>query len=107
MTHNRRLLSIHKLTTSIVIGAAAIALAGGFLRDRQRNLRQRLSRCQQRRRWRSRTGGGGSNVRRARHNSCRVKRSGDTGTCYYAPPTIKLVNLPAAAMINLAEGHWP
>jgi hypothetical protein len=30
MTHNRRLLSTHKLTTSIVIGAAAIALAGGF-----------------------------------------------------------------------------
>jgi hypothetical protein len=44
-------------------------------------------------------------VRRARRNSYRVKRSGDTR--YYGPPTIKLVNLPAAAMINLAEGHWP
>jgi hypothetical protein len=29
MTHNRRLLSTHKLTRSIVIGAVAIALAGG------------------------------------------------------------------------------
>jgi hypothetical protein len=29
MTHNRRLLSTHKLTTSIVVGAAAIAIAGG------------------------------------------------------------------------------
>jgi hypothetical protein len=29
MTHNRRLLSTHKLTRSIVIGATAIALAGG------------------------------------------------------------------------------
>jgi hypothetical protein len=46
-------------------------------------------------------------VRRARHNSYRVKRSGDTGTRHHGPPTIKLVNLPAAAMINLAEGHWP
>jgi hypothetical protein len=34
-------------------------------------------------------------VRRARHNSYRVKRSGDTGTRYHGPPTIRLVNLPA------------
>jgi hypothetical protein len=34
-------------------------------------------------------------VRRARHNSYRVKRPGDTGTRYHEPPTIRLVNLPA------------
>ena len=32
-------------------------------------------------------------VRRARHNSYRVKRPGDTGTRYHGPPTIRLVNL--------------
>ena len=32
-------------------------------------------------------------IRRARHNSYRVKRPGDTGTRYHGPPTIKLVNL--------------
>jgi hypothetical protein len=41
-------------------------------------------------------------VRRARHNSYHVKRPGDTGTRYHRPPTIKLVNLPAAVMINLS-----
>jgi hypothetical protein len=35
--------------------------------------------------------------RRARHNSYRVKRPGDTGTRYHGPPTIRLVNLPATA----------
>jgi len=40
-------------------------------------------------------------VRRARHNSYRVKRPGDTGTRYHGPPTIRLVNLPATVMINL------
>ena len=40
-------------------------------------------------------------VRRARHNSYRVKRPRDTGTRYHSPPTIKLVNLPATVMINL------
>jgi hypothetical protein len=41
-------------------------------------------------------------IRRARHNSYRVKRPGDTGTRYHGPPTIRLVNLrPQAAMINL------
>jgi hypothetical protein len=42
-------------------------------------------------------------VRRARHNSYRVKRPGDTGTRYHGPPTIKLVNLPVTAMINLGK----
>ena len=41
-------------------------------------------------------------VRRARHNSYRVKRPRDTGTRYHRPPTIRLVNLPATVvMINL------
>ena len=40
-------------------------------------------------------------VRRARHNSYRVKRPGDTGIRYHGPPTIGLVNLPATVMINL------
>lgn len=31
-------------------------------------------------------------VKRARHNSYRVKRTGDTGTRYTGPPTIELVN---------------
>ncbi|MFF2515800.1 hypothetical protein [Streptomyces sp. NPDC058086] len=37
-------------------------------------------------------------VKRARHNSYRVKRSGDTGARHAGPPTIRLVNLhePAA-----------
>jgi hypothetical protein len=42
-------------------------------------------------------------VRRARHNSYRVKRPGDTGTRHPGPPTIRLVNLPATVMINLGE----
>jgi hypothetical protein len=40
-------------------------------------------------------------IRRARHNSYRVKRSGDTGIRHHEPPTITLVNLPATVMINL------
>ena len=32
-------------------------------------------------------------VKRARHNSYRVKRAGDKGTRHPGPPTIKLVNL--------------
>ena len=41
-------------------------------------------------------------VKRARHNSYRVKRPGDTGTRHPGPPTIRLVNLrPEPAMINL------
>jgi hypothetical protein len=38
-------------------------------------------------------------VKRARHNSYRVKRPGDHGTRYDSPPTITLVNLkkPQAA----------
>ena len=41
-------------------------------------------------------------VRRARHNSYRVKRPGDTSARYHGPPTIRLVNLrPPPAMINL------
>jgi hypothetical protein len=34
-------------------------------------------------------------IRRARHNSYRVKRPGDTGTRYHGPPTTRLVNLPS------------
>ena len=41
-------------------------------------------------------------IRRARHNSYRAKRPGDTGTGYHGPPTIRLVNLsPQPVMINL------
>jgi hypothetical protein len=36
-------------------------------------------------------------VKRARHNSYRVKKPGDTGTRHAGPPTIVLVNLPPAA----------
>lgn len=42
-------------------------------------------------------------VKRARHNSYRVKKPGDHGTRHESPPTIHLVNLPspqAKAMIN-------
>jgi len=39
-------------------------------------------------------------VRRARHNSYRVKRPGDIGTRNDGPATIRLVNLPATVMIN-------
>ena len=40
---------------------------------------------------------------RARRNSYRVKKRGDQGTRYHAPPAIKPVNLPkpqVAAVIN-------
>jgi hypothetical protein len=40
-------------------------------------------------------------VRRARRNSYPVKKPGDTGIRYHGPPTIRLVNLPALAVINL------
>ena len=33
-------------------------------------------------------------VKRARHNSYRVKRPGDTGIRHTGPPTILLANLP-------------
>ncbi len=33
-------------------------------------------------------------VKRARHNSYRVKKPGDTGARYNGPPTIKLANPP-------------
>jgi hypothetical protein len=36
-------------------------------------------------------------VKRARHNSYRVKKPGDTGARHDGPPTIVLVNLPKAA----------
>jgi hypothetical protein len=35
-------------------------------------------------------------VKRARHNSYRVKKPGDTSTRHDGPATIRLVNLPAA-----------
>lgn len=33
-------------------------------------------------------------IKRARHNSYRVKRPGDHGIRHAGPPTIRLVNLP-------------
>ena len=36
-------------------------------------------------------------VKRARHNSYRVKKPGDKGARHDRPPAIVLVNLPAAA----------
>jgi hypothetical protein len=36
-------------------------------------------------------------IKRARHNSYRVKRPGDNGTRHARPPAITLVNLPRAA----------
>ena len=44
-------------------------------------------------------------VKRARHNSYRVKKPGDHGQRHTAPPTIRLITLPkpqATAMINLS-----
>jgi hypothetical protein len=32
-------------------------------------------------------------IKRARHNSYRVKRASDQGICHTGPPTIKLANL--------------
>jgi hypothetical protein len=37
-------------------------------------------------------------IKRARHNSCRVKRPGDHGTRHSGPATIKLVNLHPPAL---------
>ncbi len=37
-------------------------------------------------------------VKRARHDSYRVKKRGDTGTRQTGPPAIVLVNLPAAGI---------
>jgi hypothetical protein len=39
-------------------------------------------------------------IRRARHNSYRVKRPRDTGLRYHGPPSITLANLPSPVMIN-------
>jgi hypothetical protein len=36
-------------------------------------------------------------IKRARHNSYRVKRPSDTAVTHTSPPTIKLEGLPAAA----------
>jgi hypothetical protein len=36
-------------------------------------------------------------IKRARHNTYRVKRPGDTSLTYTSPPTIKLEGIPAAA----------
>ena len=38
-------------------------------------------------------------VKRARHNSYRVKTSADLGTRHEGPPTIRLVNLQPARLI--------
>jgi hypothetical protein len=40
-------------------------------------------------------------VKRARHNSYRVKKPGDKSTRHAGPPTIVLVNLPKRSLINL------
>jgi hypothetical protein len=37
-------------------------------------------------------------VKRARHNSYRVKRPGDTGTRHDRPATIELVNAPTLTL---------
>jgi hypothetical protein len=45
-------------------------------------------------------------VKRARHNSYRVKRPGDHGTRHPGPATISLVNNPSGpATINLASNR--
>ena len=36
-------------------------------------------------------------IKRARHNTYRVKRPGDVGVTYTSPPTLKLEGIPAAA----------
>ena len=42
-------------------------------------------------------------VKRARHNSYRVKKPGDHGTRHHAPPTITLVNLARPQAADLAK----
>jgi len=37
-------------------------------------------------------------VKRARHNSYRVKKPGESGTRHNGPPTIRLVNLPESSI---------
>lgn len=44
-------------------------------------------------------------VKRAPHNSYRVKKPSDKGTRHHGRPTIVLVNLPAAGS-TLAKCHW-
>ena len=39
-------------------------------------------------------------IKRARHNSYRVKRPGDHGTRHNGPATIKLVNLPSLSLAS-------
>jgi hypothetical protein len=39
-------------------------------------------------------------VKRARHNSYRVKRPGDHGTCHDGPATISLVNLRSLSLAS-------
>ncbi|MFC7220793.1 hypothetical protein ACFQLX_21920 [Streptomyces polyrhachis] len=36
-------------------------------------------------------------IKRARHNSYRVKRSEDTGSCFAGPPATHIYNIPTAA----------
>jgi hypothetical protein len=42
-------------------------------------------------------------VKRARHNSYRVKRPGDHGTRHDSPPTITLVNLTKPQVVSLIK----
>jgi hypothetical protein len=42
-------------------------------------------------------------VKRARHNSYRVKKPGDHGTRHDSPPTITLVNLEKPQVKSLAK----
>jgi hypothetical protein len=45
-------------------------------------------------------------IKRARHNSYRVKRPGDHGTRHSGPATIKLVNLPPARTRSMISLCW-
>jgi hypothetical protein len=42
-------------------------------------------------------------VKRARHNSYRVKRPGDTGVRHHGPPAIRLVNLRPADLSSVTR----
>jgi len=65
-------------------GQARAAITADITRKRHRNPERRHRTCPRA-------------VNRARHNSYRVKKPSDTSTRHEAPPTIVLVNLPAAA----------
>ncbi|MFC0865720.1 hypothetical protein ACFHYQ_25820 [Sphaerimonospora cavernae] len=39
-------------------------------------------------------------IKRARHNSYRVKKPGDVGVCHGGPATVNLANLPELALTS-------